>query len=39
MALISVHGMALCNTVTNKMHNIATYNFTLETLRTPYVDS
>jgi hypothetical protein len=33
MAFISVHGMTVCNTVTNKMHNIAICNFTLETLK------
>ena len=29
VAFISVHGMTVCNTVTNKIHNIATCSFTL----------
>jgi hypothetical protein len=33
MAFISVHGMTVCNTVTNKMHDIATCTFTIETLK------
>jgi hypothetical protein len=33
MAFISVHGMTVCYTVTNKMHDIAACTFTLETLK------
>lgn len=36
MAFICVHGMTVCNTVTNKMHDIAACTFTFETLK-PFI--